>query len=751
VSERLTYIEIDVPRCALRYGETTEAGTCPAVLGVDSDLKCFNSRSTCPVLESFEEETVTLRFAKDAAYLPRDIDAIPLVTQVNLHPATLSLGKDLGIRAALDVTFKDSPDPDTHPAGDKYVAERGYDPFEQGTFWGKWRARLPGMRGCRIRLIRGERGQALEEMTQRHYIVESSNGPDTSGTFRVMAHDPLIMLLGDRALAPRPSNGFLVAPINTSETAVTLSPAGIGNLEYPASGHVCIGGNEVCAFTRTADALTLTRAQLGSTARAHEAEERVQLVLRYDGEDPADILADLFETYADVDPAWIPLANWQLETDTYLKRVYGTAIVEPTPVKDLAAQLIEQAALAVWWDDVASQIRLMVLRNVPAEAQVLDADLYLRSTLKPQEQPDKRVSQAWTYYGVRDPTQPLTNKDNYRSSLLTVDLTSEADHGGPAIKEIMARWIPAFGRTTAERVNNLQIGRYRNPPRKFNLALFKGATPPVLAPGLNFQLGGWPIQDASGARALAPAIVTRLGDDETSHSLELEEAFFAEIAAADLFNRVIIVDGSTLDFNLRTVHDSLFPEIVDPYGIMLTCIIAPNVTIGSSSVASAGFTVGDWVPGLPIVIRNQGNILGKGGGDGYSIGNTLFPAGPGGPALYTRYPITVENDGIIGGGGGASSIGFIGGNYRAGGGGAGYLPGAGSIRYTSGNVFIAAGQPGSLLTGGEGEVVSPIIKGGDLGQPGGLASPVGLAGDAIDGVSYITFDPSGDIRGDQIN
>ena len=31
-------IELDLDYCALRYGETTGAGTCPAVLGVDSDI-----------------------------------------------------------------------------------------------------------------------------------------------------------------------------------------------------------------------------------------------------------------------------------------------------------------------------------------------------------------------------------------------------------------------------------------------------------------------------------------------------------------------------------------------------------------------------------------------------------------------------------------------------------------------------------------------------------------------------------------
>ena len=222
MSQRLTYIEIDVPVCSLRYG----VGDCPAVLGVDSAIKCFNTFNTCPVQDSYDETLVTLRFGKDVGYLPGDIDCIPSLVDVSFSPAIVSLGENLGVRGTLEATFKDHPDPDTHAAGDPYILERGYDPFSLGSFWGKWRARLPWLRARAIRLIRGEVGQTLAQMETRHYVIEQTDGPKSDGTFVITAKDPLKLLDGDRAVAPLPNNGYVVTGFNAAAGSFTLGQIG---------------------------------------------------------------------------------------------------------------------------------------------------------------------------------------------------------------------------------------------------------------------------------------------------------------------------------------------------------------------------------------------------------------------------------------------------------------------------------------------------------------------------------------------
>src|SRR5690606_26197605 len=147
-------------------------------------------------------------------------------------------------------------------------------------------------------------------------------------------------------------------------TSAQLGPSGIGNKEYPGSGQIAIGGREIASFTRSGDVLTLTRGQFGTTAAAHQAQDRVQLCLYYQGEDPADIIADLLIGYANVPSDQIPIGDWKEETAAYLRRVYTSLIAEPTPVRDLVAELVEQAALVLIPDDIAKLIRLQVLRTI---------------------------------------------------------------------------------------------------------------------------------------------------------------------------------------------------------------------------------------------------------------------------------------------------------------------------------------------------------------------------------------------------
>jgi len=748
----LTYVEVDIDYCANTYG----IAPCTAAVGVTGTDKCFNSLNTCQDRVHFINDPVTIRFALDCDYLPTDIPAIPSIGGVSFSPATISLGKDLGQRATLNVKFRDHPHSDTGPGFDKYYAERDYNPFEQGSFWGKWRARQPFLKGRAIRLIRGFVGQTLAEMDTRHYIIESFDGPTPAGEYSLVGKDVLKLADGDRAQAPAVSNGFLVAGISAVALSATLSPSGIGAAEYPASGYVAIGGSEIMSFTRVGDVLTIVRAQLGTTAAAHDVQDRVQLCLQYVGQDPADIIYDLFTTYAFVPASYIVLNDWQNETGSFLQRLYGATIADPTDVNTLVSELIEQAALAIWWDDVNQKINLKVLRAISVDAFTFDDENTLQGSLQVTEQPNLRASQIWTYYGQRNPLRPIDEPDNFRSTLATVNLQAETDEGQAAILKIFSRWIPAFGRDTAERLNDIQLGRFQVPPRRFTFEVFRDSVDdPVLGGG--YQVGNWSIQDAFGARALAPIQITRLNGVAEKFTVEAEEMLFEALDPADLIDRTIIIDSNINNVNLRTIHDGIFPVPVafESPSITVTCIIESAVIVGSVDTATPSFDVGTWPGGVSIHIVNNGEIRGAGGAGGIGGNSTGSNAGspldgfPGGTALYTRYPITYEDAGAItyGGGGGGG-----GGSRRGGGGGggAGVVPGAGGDISTSTD-NPQPGDPGTQDAGGLGGDGggSNDLDGGDGGTPGvvgfgGQQIPGfpggdgGAAGAAIDGISFVT-------------
>jgi hypothetical protein len=453
------------------------------------------------------ESIVTWRFAMPTDYLPADIEAIPSIDSVSFTPAMISLGKDLGQRASLQISFRDH----------KHVFAG--EPYDQGTFWGKWRGRYgTKLRGRAVRLIRGELGQALADMDTRHYIIDETDGPNFGAVYTITAKDLLKVADDDRAQAPQLSNGSLAGSINSSTTSATLSPGGIGNLEYPASGWVCLGGKEVCAFTRSGDALTLTRGQFGTVATGHDAGDRVQLVLRYTGDDPADIIHDLLTNYAGVDPARIDLADWQAETAEHLGVIYARTITEPMSVNKLVSELIEQAALAVWWDDRARLVRLQVLREIATDTDIFDHDRIIAGSFSVKEQPGKRISQIWSYYGQRDPTDSGANEDNYRAVLADVDPQLETEYGSAEIRKIQAAWVET--ETAATRLNSIQLSRFRNPPRAFGFDLFRDVNI-ILAGG--YQAQWWGNQDATGVEVPALIQVTQITVHPDRIHVEAEE------------------------------------------------------------------------------------------------------------------------------------------------------------------------------------------------------------------------------------
>lgn len=629
----LVYFESDLPRCALRYGETTGAGTCPAVLGVDSEQKCWNTRATCPVQLSFVDDEVTVRFGQSAAYRPRDIDCIPSLISAEISPGTIKPGESLGERSTLTVTFKDHPHPDTGLGQyDFYRADRDYDPVAQGSYWGKYRARQPYIQGLTERIKHGYLGQSLSDFESRTFFGESFEGPTLGGTFSIVAKDIFKQLDGDRAMAPVMSNGFLLADIDDNDMSFTLSPSGIGNAEYEASGYLAIGGKEIVAFTRSGDTVTITaRARFNTEAQSHKAQDRVQTVLYIFGENVADIIKLLMVDYAAVPTGYIPIDDWLTETEGFLGTVNTAVIAEPTPVRKLVDELVEQSALCVWWDDIAAQIRLTVLRSIPTDAAVFDEHTIAKDTpLGIREQPDKRLSQVWTRYAQINPLKAIDDEDNYRSQQVTIDGEAETNNGSSAIKVVNSRWIPENARAVAQKLNNKLLARYRTAPRLFTFAIMRSSGLTVEL-GRGYNLSSPLFQGPDGARVLVPVQVVRLSPMRDRFLVEAEEMRFEQLEDdVDPVGHLVIIDSDSLNIDLVTLHDSQFDEA--EAGDEVNVVVNAGVTVGSTSTALKGFDVGSWATDSTTGNRTSGSPIITGLADTSDYTTGMFISGTGIPA-----------------------------------------------------------------------------------------------------------------------
>ena len=473
--EPVEIVEIDMPVCTRVYG----SAPCAAVLGTTGARKCFNTLKTCQDEANYAETMLTLRFAKNQRGMPDDVDFFPALSGVSSRPGRVNLSgidpkrSPLGQRARITVTLQDFTWQDT--LTDPYQAQRvsgaaqadgiGYDPKSRGTFFTRMRARWPYYLGLPLRHKTGYRGEALGAMRTSHYVVTEWSGPDADGLVTITAKDILELADNDKALAPSPSRGKLLAAISTASASLTLTPATVG-AEYATSGLVSVG-RELMRYSRSGDVMTLTgRGVAGTVVSSHSAGDVVQEALEY-ANVPADvIISDLLTTFAGVPPGFIPSAAWQSEVQRWLGGSNLSAIiVKPEGVAGLVGEIC-QHGITCWWDEIDQEMKLTV--NKPLDIgqsyyPVTDETAIIERTAEVSDSVDERASQVLFWHGIVDPTDSATNSRNYRDLYIAGVVPNR--YGEERVKAIYSRWFGSAGdAANASVIADRLLSRYRDIP-----------------------------------------------------------------------------------------------------------------------------------------------------------------------------------------------------------------------------------------------------------------------------------------------
>jgi hypothetical protein len=468
------YVEIELDRCSLTYGETP----CAAALGVTGDDKCFNGWETCQDEDAFDPASYFIRFAEANAEAPRIFDFapgspadegldvfLPFLRGVSHSPGLPDPGESLGIRAQVTVDLQDAPH---HDIGiDKYIAERGYDAYLQGTFFRKLRARFPHYIG---RLLRWYQGYivpggttTLEDFRVREYIIERVDGPDAGGRIRIVAKDVMKLLDDERAVAPRKSTGTLNEVLSSGVAEANINVLTTDGTEYDlpvgdAIGYVRIGG-EVISYTGVT-VLDATQVRLTGCTRnnppgdyetsdeAHAVGDAVQ-VCRYLSGTVPEVVNTLMTEYGDVDAAYIPFSEWDAEADTWLAGDdISRLITEPEGVRSLVNEIIGQTLVwGFWVDEIDQEIKFRALRpaDVGDEVQEVNDDAHIvAGSVRVADDPDSIINEVQVVYGQLDPTKQKEEMQNYRGGAVALDADSQSvnETGQRRMKRIFARWHP---------------------------------------------------------------------------------------------------------------------------------------------------------------------------------------------------------------------------------------------------------------------------------------------------------------------
>ena len=479
--EPVQIVEIDIDFCTLTYG----TGSCTAVLGTDSQRKCFNSWNTCPVKTSFVKGSLTLRFINSRSNLPIDgniyfptLDSVSAFSSsVNIAGSNPKLGQ-LGKRGKVTVQLQDFPYHDRYTdkyadervSGDAQVDEGGYNPVDRGTFWTKFKKRHPNYAGRPLRVKNAyilEDGTLSVEQT-RHFIITDLVGPSDNNSVTLEAKDILSLAEKQAAVAPKASNGQLASDITTANSiSFDLTPAGIGDDEYPASGYAAMG-RELVQYTRSSDTITLTaRGEESTEAKEHKTGATFQQALRYTNQNIDDVVTDLLTNYTSIDPTFIPSADYAAEIDVWAPNVLiNTTIVKPTSVAELLGEM-SVLGTSIWWDDVAQEVKLA--QNKPLDFQQVPTAISDDDSIKAIDQKDRdeeRITQVHFYSVQTDPFGGVKDKSNYDRINVTLDPDAQNvnNYNETRIREVFCRWLNVGNDIAVNLASSRLLKRFNSAP-----------------------------------------------------------------------------------------------------------------------------------------------------------------------------------------------------------------------------------------------------------------------------------------------
>lgn len=476
-SEVFEWVEIDLPLCTRTYGTLP----CTAALSAQNPHKCFNLRATCQDSANFNAGTLTLKFSKIGAPLPAGFQAFPVLRGVRQSSTTANIGGAdprygaLGKQATLDFELEDFTH---HERGvDPYANERvtgaaqfsgvGYRPEDRGMFLAKLKARWPNYAGGAVRLCRAYivNGAITDQSTYSHILKEMS-GP-TDGVLQVTAYSIFDLMNGKTAVCPKPTRGVLTLDTTNVATTFNVTPAGIGDLEYAASGFLTIG-SEVMGFTRVADAFTVTRGQKGTTAATHTAGDTVQQAWTCTRARLDDVAYELITDFTATPASWITMADWTAEVTRWGASIMlTTTITSPTPVGTLVGELADLGCNIIP-DERAAEIRLRMNRPIDGDTiySITDANAY---EITQEDREEDRVTQVYFVHKRADPTKGIGSGDdvsNYLRRALTINPDAVDVYGDVRTRTIRTRWLDQGDDTTVAIVSWQLLRRFEKAPMR---------------------------------------------------------------------------------------------------------------------------------------------------------------------------------------------------------------------------------------------------------------------------------------------
>ena len=547
--EPIQLVGLTQPRCSRRFG------VAPCAANIADGPRCYQTFSTCLSVPNIsytgsiewmfsKSETPSIGASPMLTYTRTGeairTNPIPTLVSVSESASRLNVGaardgeSPFGIRSSVSVQFRDILWNDH--VGDFYLSQRS---GTRGGFWQKWSARNLYFSNMTVTVYEGYRGQALEDMQKRLYIVEKIDGPDAAGNVTLTGIDPLRLADAKRAKFPRVTDMALVNAVTNVATTGVIVRAALADLT-DTFGNV-VGtrymriGSEIIAYTGQTETgvgtgqYTLSgvaRGQLGTTAAAQSANAAAQRAGRYSVIPAWDAIYNLLTQHTDLPASYINKTQWDAEAALYLEGFDVSAtIAEPTPVEQLCGEIMQQTSLYIWWDERLQTIPLKAVRPEPARYSVTDDANILAGSARLTRDADAWFTQLIVYYLQRDPTKGF-DPTNFGLVRGRVDGEAELPAAGDTVRQkvIYSRWLINEGQATELTVRLL--GRFRRVPRFLSVRLDAKDRTILIGDIVSVQSGT--VTDSEGNQTNEVWQVIRVDEIEPGHAViyDLQEFQF---------------------------------------------------------------------------------------------------------------------------------------------------------------------------------------------------------------------------------
>lgn len=490
----VTMCGLVMDRCSLVAG----VGACTAT--ETGDNKCFNTRASCNDTANYTKTTKEYIFSQPSSDLPKGENIFPVIDGNIMKAGTsTTAGSGLGKRAVVTINLKDFPHSDRQGV-DPYFSERTYNAVEQGTFWGKFLKRNPYYEGRTLKVYYGYIGETFSwsDFEVQEYDIIDIEGP-TNSKVKITAKDVLVRTYDRKSQYPELSTGELLSDITDVATTATLTPSGIGNSEYPASGTLSIG-KEAITFTRSGDTLTLTRAQWGTEAKAHKAGDTVQICETFN-ENIITALDRILTTGAGLPSAYIPTTAWEAERDLWMSNatVYGI-LMKPESIEKVIGEWSESFMFDIWWNATDQQVDIKALSPEPSGVAVntlTEGANIKQGSLKVERKSKDRYTEIRVGYNKIDYSEK-NDIEQFASWQFAADATrSSTDlYNGNSIKTILSRWFTA--QSNAVGLAGRLLARFADTPEVITFKLDQKDHGKVAMAG-RIEINSWQFQDLTGA------------------------------------------------------------------------------------------------------------------------------------------------------------------------------------------------------------------------------------------------------------